>query len=194
MKGKIKEALDFYYTAYDKVQKQGFSDEIEWCRNRSFDKITKREFIVEYVFAVLASSGLREQIVRKNFDNFVDTYRNGENAFDTVKNKRQKDAIMTVFLKRDKIFETLQSRKTDFGKIEYLDSLPQMGPKTKYHLARNIGIDCVKPDRHLLKLATMFEYADPDDMCRDIQRNLRPPERLGVIDVVLWRYCNLRGI
>jgi len=65
------------------------------------------------------------------------------------------------------------------------------GPITKYHLARNLGVDCVKPDRHLARLAERFGYGTPDAMCRAIQDELGG--RLGTIDAVLWRYCNLRG-
>ena len=183
----------FYYKAYDYVLKEGYGHESEWCRNVYFANMTKEDFQWEYVFAVLSSSGLQNQIVQKNFNKFCDAYHNGENAYDTVKNGRQKIAIMHVWANLDKIFEMLQSQPTDEEKIEYLDTLPQIGPKAKKHLARNLGIDCVKPDRHMERLAERFGYESPDAMCLDIQRKLPVKERSGVIDVVLWRYCNLTG-
>ena len=92
-----------------------------------------------------------------------------------------------------------RKNETDL-EICYLDTLPMIGPVTRYHLARNIGIDCVKPDRHLIRLASEagYEMKDPqkgvEAMCRDIQKDIGDAEKLGTIDVVLWRACNLRWI
>ena len=51
------------------------------------------------------------------------------------------------------------------------------------------------PPGHLVRLAARFGYASPDALCRAIQvEGMIPPGpelRLGTIDLVLWRYCNL---
>ena len=185
--------LEFYLNAYEKIIDEGFIGEIEWCQSRHFPSITAQDFGYEYTFAVLASSGLREQIVRKNYNKFLEAAHDGNNPYETINNKRQRAAIMHVWVNLDKILGTLQAQPTDEAKIEYLDTLPQIGPKAKKHLARNLGIDCVKPDRHMERLAERFGYESPDAMCLDIQRMLPVKERIGVIDVVLWRYCNLTG-
>lgn len=85
-----------------------------------------------------------------------------------------------------KWFAELQASKDP---IQYLETLPWIGPITKHHLARNIGIDAVKPDRHLIRLSQMFGFSSPLELCKHIQTVV--PEPLGVIDVILWRYCNL---
>jgi hypothetical protein len=41
-------------------------------------------------------------------------------------------------------------------RLEYLGSLPWIGAITKYHAARNFGVDCVKPDIHLTRLAALL--------------------------------------
>jgi hypothetical protein len=185
--------IEFYHKARLFVIKEGFSDEIKWCRERYFKNIDKKEFAFEYTFAVLASSGLREQVVRKNYNKFLDAGKEGKSPFATVNNQRQRNALIHVWSDLDKIFKTLKMQLMDEEKIEYLDTLPQIGPKAKYHLARNLGIDCVKPDRHMERLAENFHYPTPLAMCEDIQRQLIEQERVGVIDVILWRYCNLTG-
>ena len=185
--------IEFYHKARLFVIKEGFSDEIKWCRERYFKNIDKKEFAFEYTFAVLASSGLREQVVRKNYNKFLDAAKEGKSPFATVNNQRQRNALIHVWSDLDKIFKTLKLQVMDEEKIEYLDTLPQIGPKAKYHLARNLGIDCVKPDRHMERLAENFHYPTPLAMCKDIQRQLIEQERVGVIDVILWRYCNLTG-
>ena len=87
---------------------------------------------------------------------------------------------------KDEIDKALQASN---DKIEYLDSLPMIGPITKYHLARNLGIDCAKPDRHLVKLAKYFGYPSVQQMCEDISKE--SGYRIGTVDVILWRYCNM---
>jgi hypothetical protein len=58
-------------------------------------------------------------------------------------------------------------------------------------MARNLGIDTIKPDLHLERMAEVWGYKNPFDLCNDIQH--LTGEKLGIIDIVLWRYCNLTG-
>ena len=74
-----------------------------------------------------------------------------------------------------------------------METLPWIGPITKYHLARNLGIDVAKPDRHLVRLAKRFGYNEStgvQQMCEELAERTR--DRIGVVDVVLWRYANLK--
>ena len=71
----------------------------------------------------------------------------------------------------------------------FIGSLPYMGPRTTFHLARNIGFDCAKPDVHVQSLARRFGYYDVQTFCGKIAHKVN--ERIGVVDVVLWRYCQL---
>lgn len=75
--------------------------------------------------------------------------------------------------------------------IEALRSLPFMGPATTRHLAKNIGFDVVKPDRHLLRIAAVAQFSSPDELCRAISALVG--DRLSVVDSVLWRYATLRS-
>jgi hypothetical protein len=52
---------------------------------------------------------------------------------------------------------------------------------------KNIGMNVVKPDRHLVRLADALNYSTPDKLCKEIANHL--DEKMSVVDVVLWRYC-----
>ena len=184
--------VSFFDYALFYVTDQGFQEEVEWCQNRDFSKITPLEFLNEYMFAVFSSSGLNYNVVRKSMDAFLKSFKDGENAFETIKNHRMKDAITRMWVAYEQTFEMLKSKSTDEDKIEYLATLRQIGKKEKYHLARNLGLNCVKPDRHMDRLAERWEFSTPLLMCQEIQKR-RPEFRMGTIDVVLWRYCNLTG-
>lgn len=181
----------FFNKARNLVISAEYGYEIEWCQNRHFELITDREFLQEYIFAVFSSSGLNNRVVRGMMDRFEDAMAKGENAFDTIKNRRMKAAIMDMVPKYRSVFAALQVHPTDDDKIEFLGTLKQIGKKEKYHLARNLGINCVKPDLHMDRLAEEWGYKTPLDLANEIQKHEN--ERLGVIDVILWRYCHLTG-
>ena len=70
--------------------------------------------------------------------------------------------------------------------------LSYIGPVTKLHLARNLGIDAtaVKPDLHLVRYAVdELGYALPRELVDDIMRRVplvERPARAGAVDFVLW--------
>jgi hypothetical protein len=200
MEGEIlRAATEFYLKAREDVEKeyQYEIDHVERTLMRPLSELTVDTFFQQYVFVVLCSYW-KEQYARKEWDRFFDT-----GNLDAISNTRKRAAVATGI---GHAAEWLDGLKAAEDKIAFLDSLPMIGPVTRYHIARNLGIDCVKPDRHLVRLAAAFGYGQSgkvDDqinivnrMCKDIQQDLGGGpfgERLGVIDVVLWRYCNIHG-
>lgn len=177
----MSEALEKYYLdAYTFVKEAGYEDEIMWVDGRHFKDITPDYFFREYVF-VVCNSGMRNQVAQKIFDNFMEDL-----DFNKIPHGGKRKGIEGLYKNYKGIFITL-SYKED--KIEFLETLPWIGPITKYHLARNLGIDCCKPDRHLVRLAEQFKFKDPNEMCDHLAKKFG--ERIGTIDVVLWRHENL---
>ena len=58
-------------------------------------------------------------------------------------------------------------------------------------LAKNLGVDCVKPDRHLVRIAKMYN-TNPFDMCQKLSD--LTGDSLNTVDTVIWRAANLRMI
>ena len=196
--------LNFFEKAHNHVVSCGYQWEIDLVENRYFKDIDAQHLAWNFLFCALGSSGLNNKVVQKQYDRFVFEYNGGENAFESIPNKRIRDAVIFVWSKREEILTALKIKNTDKNRIEHIKTLPQMGPKTAYHFARNIGIDCVKPDIWMMRLAAKYEcwdliegYIDPARMCEDIRKQLptkdTPRYRIGTIDVILWRYCVLTG-
>jgi hypothetical protein len=173
-------------------------DHVRTTLSKPLREITADFFFQQYAYVILCSYW-KEQYARKEWERFFKT----GNA-DAISNIRKRAAIMWGVTHAE---EWLTNLKRYIGwdheaeyEICYLDTLPMIGPVTRYHLARNIGIDCVKPDRHLIRLASEagYEMKDPqkgvETMCRNIQKDIGDAEKLGTIDVVLWRACNLGWI
>lgn len=71
----------------------------------------------------------------------------------------------------------------------YLLQLPYFGPATSCHLAKNIGVAVVKPDRHLSRMAARCRHGSPAELCQAISERTGDP--IGLVDLVLWRYAAL---
>lgn len=180
-----------YQIALSDVVANGYHEEINWVQSiPSMNEIDPETFFREYAWCVL-NAGMKEQIARKIYNNFLDSGKNPE----VIGHLGKRDAIKKGILLHVKWLSDLKKRANPKSQIDFLESLPWIGPITKYHLARNIGIDCVKPDRHLVKLAKNLGYRSPLDLCEEIQQVMPDPkQKLGFIDLVLWRYCNLHGV
>lgn len=175
---------DFYFNAKNELLKSEYINEINFYRNIKFEDIDAIDFFHEYVWVVL-NSGFREQAARKVFDNFMSTI-----DVSVIKHPGKHKAIVTGLSNFVRWHNELKSDAV-IDKIEYLVELPYIGPITKFHLARNLGIDCVKPDVHLTRLAKLYNFDNPLNMCLEIQKH--DHERIGIIDIILWRFCNLHG-
>ena len=181
MIAKIDDLMNYYYLAYAYVCENGYEDEIDYVTQiLPLSKQTPEYFLSEYIYVVL-NAGMREQVAQKIYIRFMDS-----KDLSKIGHLGKRNAISTAIINYKEWFQILQ-KSTD--PIQYLETLPWIGPITKYHLARNIGIDTVKPDRHLVRLAEQFGFTSPLSMCQEIQKH--ESENLGVIDVILWRYCNL---
>lgn len=175
--------VSLFCDAYAYVSENGYDREVSWAETlKPLADQDAETFFCEYIWCVL-NAGMREQVARGIFKRFMES-RDPV----TIRHLSKRAAVEQGLKNYSEWFADLLTAE---DKLAYLESLPWIGPVTKYHLARNVGIDCVKPDRHLVRLAESFGYDTPDDMCRAIQSEVGG--RLGVIDVVLWRYCNLRG-
>lgn len=199
---KIRRLAKAYYIAKRNVLEEGFASEIDWQYDVSLDHLNEEIFLRETAWVIL-SSGMHERVVRQKFSAISRTFfywksaqiiiENAEacrfRALHYFRNLRKIDAILFV---ADYIvnqgFEHVVDTLLDKG-IEYLQHFPFIGPATSYHLAKNIGLSCAKPDRHLCRIANRLGYNCVQQLCIDISSITGEP--VPVIDLVLWRYATL---
>jgi hypothetical protein len=191
-----------YLRAKEYVLRMGFADEIDWQDDLSFDRMQERDFLREGAWVIL-SAGMRETVIRRKFEVLTPIFCEWKSACAIVSDrKRCRKKALSVFGHVPKIdailelahrvseqgFEAVQARIREEG-VSYLKSFPYIGPVTAYHLAKNLGLDVVKADRHLVRFARATGYETPDALCREIAAYVA--EKLAVIDLVLWRYATL---
>jgi hypothetical protein len=193
-----------YMTAKERVIEAGFADEIDWQEEVTFDDLDEPTFLRESAWVVL-SAGFRETIVRRRFREVSRAFFNWSSA-DLIMTKREtcrSDALVAFgnHRKIDAILgivervaaEGIGTIRKEIGSrgIEFIRELPFMGPTTACHLAKNLGVVLVKPDRHLTRIALKTGYKSAERMCRTIAEVVG--DSLSVIDIVIWRYATIVG-
>jgi endonuclease III len=189
-------------TAKKVVIDKGYAAEIDWQDSIAFEHITETDFLRESAWVIL-SSGMREAVIRKKFPRISSAFFEWKSAQDIVRlNYECQEAALRSFNHVKKIEAVIQiarhTHEEGFDSVrnsikceglDYLTQFPYIGPATKYHLAKNIGLPVAKPDRHLLRVAQRVGYDSPHSMCADIAEFVG--DKLSVVDLVVWRYATL---
>lgn len=170
-----------YLSLKRRVVDLGYSDMIEW--SEGLKPVSDVEtFWSEFAWVVL-NSGMKEQIARQIWGRVRPAVENGASAGSVFGHKGKAAAIDHVYANREQLLaEYLKAP----DKLEYLRSLPWIGGITSYHLAKNYGHDCAKPDRHLVRIAGK---EGTHALCARLAR--ASGDRIATVDVVLWRAANL---
>ena len=183
-----KAIIILYFRIRKEIIEKGYSKEIEWCDNiPNLKELDKTSFFREYVWVVI-SSGMKNQVAEKIFKNFwIDIQLENKTInFDVIRHPNKNKAIKKVYNRLDFYFNHFLKSK---NKLLFLKNLPHIGDITKYHLARNLGLIFAKPDRHLVRIANHFEYSDVQKFCKKISELTN--DKIGVVDLVFWRFANL---
>ena len=191
-----------YLLAKDFVIRSGFEAEIDWQEDLSIQNISESDFLREMAWVVL-SAGFRESLLRKRFSAISTAFLNWRSgkeisrakhecrfkALQVFNHEKKVDAILSTCELTDRIgFAVLKWRIESEG-VEFLKGLPFIGPVTAFHLAKNLGLSVVKPDRHLVRTAKAGGFACPTSMCEAIAEVVA--EKVSVVDLVIWRYATL---
>lgn len=174
-------------------------ESLEEFRSVSLDELTPHKFWSEYIWTVLAS-GFSPKVFTKNWGSIMNAVGPWDHTMPfpmmwrrlkpIFGNERKAKAI-------DKCRALMRSLGWDNFRQTYCVSpdtfrqLPFIGSITCYHIARNCGIDAVKEDLHLVRLARHFEFDSGTSMCHYLSG--LSGERVGVVDFVLWAYCAAFG-
>ena len=162
----------------------GYGGEIEWAQTVK-PPVDAEEFAAEAIWVVLCS-GMKEQVARLIQKRVWATIRGGKPVKGNVLGKSGKaTAIDTIWRDRAALFATFRAAN---DKLAFCKSLPWIGDITKYHLAKNLGVDCAKPDVHLERVAAHYGTTTAD-LCADLAR--ATGDRIATVDIVIWRACNL---
>jgi len=180
----------------------GFAQEVDWQARRAFSQLDETTFLQEAAWVILCS-GFRESVVRRSFAPVSRAFRHWRTAVSITAHEEQCranallaynhsgkiDAICAVARRVAHNGFTVVRQAIDAGGVEYLRTLPYIGQVTAYHLAKNIGLNVAKPDRHLQRIANAAGFACVQEFCATIAE--LSGDSVPVVDVVLWRFATL---
>ena len=196
--GDLQRAIELYRSASEYAH-SAFSAELSWQRHANFNQFSESDLLRESAWVILCS-GFREQTVRRVFDHVSLSFCDWESAasivdageccvrsaFAVFRNSRKLRAILAVS-------ELISSAGFDAVKTQILArpipalmSFPHIGSVTAWHLAKNLGLNVAKPDRHLSRLTAKLNFCCADHLCDALAREVGEPPK--VIDLILWRY------
>lgn len=189
----------FFNTAVSSVLNSKYSHEVDWQRSNSLHTITEQDFLRETAWVII-NSGFKEKTARNlfgyielAFQNFAcaDLVLSGadlslEIATGVLNHPGKiKGIIAAAELVKHNGFKNLRERIED-SPLETLQLIPYIGKTTARHLAKNLGLNIAKPDRHMIRLAEAANFESVDSMCRHLSQKFN--EQVKVIDLILWRF------
>ena len=195
--------IDQYVEAKDIIINEGFVAELDWQHDLKLETNTENCFLREAAWVIL-NSGMRETTIRSKFEEISTAFLNFESATNIISKAEQCrakaldcfrhvgkiDAILSLaFRVHIKGYDSIKNSIGFYG-IHYLQSFDFIGPATSYHLAKNIGLQVSKPDRHLCRVADATGFKSVEDMCKQI--SLLTGDSIPVVDLVIWRFATIR--
>jgi len=174
-----------YMDLQEAIVDAGYAHEIDWCE--SMKPVSEEyTFWSEYAWVVI-NSGMKNQVAEGIWNKVKPCVTNGGSAHEVFGHKGKCNGIDLVWRDKKLLFDCYDSMPTDM-KIQWLEDLPWIGGITKWHLAKNFGMDVVKPDRHLVRVAESYGMT-PTEMCEDLHKITG--DRIATVDGVIWRAANL---
>lgn len=175
-----------YLNLKKQIIERGYEKDIIWsqsiqpCKN-GFD------FFMEFGWVVV-NSGMKSQIAHMIWGKLCGAMAIHKHPSTVFNHKGKTDAIHKVYTLQDFYFKKYQEAK---DKKAFLLTLPYIGKITVYHLLKNLGFDCCKPDRHLVRIAN-FTDTTPEEMCKKLSEETG--DSIATVDTVIWRAANLKLI
>lgn len=160
---------------------RGYAGEVDWAEN--LKPVSDAEtFWCEFAWVVL-NSGMKEQIARQIWNRVRPAVESGASAGSVFGHKGKSAAIDFVYANRERLLAEYLAAP---DKLEFLRTLSWIGDITCFHLAKNYGHDCAKPDRHLVRIAG---EEGTHALCSRLSSITG--DRIATVDVVIWRAANL---
>ena len=169
---------------WDLVVNEGYAEEVRWSEEVGAPE-SPDTFLQEYAFVVV-NSGMKNTIARAIYERVMAALSEGKAVSTAFGHPGKAAAIQAVSDERVEWF----SRWGDADdKLAFLESMPWIGPITKYHLGKNYGLDLAKPDRHLVRIAEAWGAESVHELCSGLAE--ASGDRIGTVDLVLWRASTL---
>lgn len=163
------------------VREAGYALAIHWSENIR-PPATARAFAREAIY-VICNSGMSNIVAIGIYEKCIEELDSGRSCKTVFGHPGKSSAIDRIWEDRVMLFR--RYLQTD-DLIAFCETLPWIGPITKFHLAKNLGSNVAKPDVHMLRLAKL-SGTTAQELCERLSRETG--YRAATIDLILWRAC-----
>lgn len=184
----------------------GSKREMSWIKSLPLnkEKMNNAYFLSELAWCVY-NAGMKEKVLRDKWAALSNAFCDFQPEVIVHYEPRVLVSVLRKFNHKGKVMAVIEAAKriltenpiekmqemTEAEVLDYLQTFTFIGSVTKYHLARNLGFDVVKPDRHLVRLTEFCRYESPDLLVSHVVE--LTGERKGFIDFIFWRWLSLAG-
>lgn len=163
------------------LRQVGYGPIIEWSENIS-EPIHAEEFAREAAF-VIVGSGFRNSVAAPILERCMVALTAGRSAATEFGHEGKSRAIDFIWTEREVLFAAY---KREEDKIDFLRTMPWIGPVLVWHLAKNLGGDYAKPDVHMERLARR-DKTTTHKMCARLAKEAN--YRVATCDTIIWKSC-----
>ena len=171
---------DVFHFLVASLGSQGLED-LEWSESIE-PPVNAQDFAREVIF-VICNSGMKNTVAAGIFAKCMTALDAGVDVRQVFRHPGKSAAIATVWAGRTELFSQFLEAS---DRLAFLASLPWIGEITKFHLAKNFGLDVAKPDVHLQRLADR-DGTTPNALCARLAK--ATGLRVATVDTILWRAC-----
>ncbi len=162
--------------------------DIKWQENVR-PPSTSEDFALDVIF-VVCNSGMTHTTALIIFDRVKRALLAGKRCRSAYRHPGKSKAIDKIWKDRSQYFSRYlylsEGTANEEELLEFFEELPFIGPITRYHVAKNFGIDVAKPDVHLQRLSEL-DGRSVKELCRDLSFSTGYGQ--ATIDIILWRAC-----
>ena len=163
------------------LRARGYNEMITWSET-IMPPTDARTFAKEAIY-VICNSGMNFLTANGIYWKCVRALARGHSSATVFGHPGKTKAIDYIWAHRKVLFAAFEIAE---NKLAYCHTLPFIGSITKHHLAKNLGLDTIKPDVHLMRLA-QAERVSPMALCARLA--YQTGYRQSTIDSILWRAC-----
>ncbi|MBZ9998552.1 MULTISPECIES: hypothetical protein [unclassified Mesorhizobium] len=149
--------------------------------------IDAADFVLRVSYVIL-NSGMRWTVAQDIWSRLKPALIETGEVGDTFGHPGKKKSINQVVSNRSEFFEEFQSawENGPGAVIEFCETLPHIGGITKYHLAKNLGVDVAKPDVWLERVAAKSGET-VHELCGRLSK--QSGDSVSTVDYVIWKAC-----
>lgn len=174
------------YSYYRKLVTEHDPDAVKKVETKS-PPTDATDFALRVSYVIL-NSGMKWTVAKDIWTRMKPSLIETGQVGDTFGHPGKKKSINLVMSNRSEYFGRFRAAWANGPDevVEFCETLPHIGGITKFHLAKNLGVDVAKPDVWLERVA-IGSGETVQDLCNRLSK--QSGDSVSTVDYVIWKAC-----